>query len=205
MATHRDVAQITSYSCPHCDFEQIKVGGGVKWVKLIDRLHKKKCKKTGRTEDRTSNDKLILMTTCSGKLGTKRQTIKHKSGCGQEIKQNHEIPALYPQKLGIFKQQMTEKVQEQIKKGEFDYILPKDAKLGKPRMINIDSTDGVAMLVGQQQILAKREPDKKRNTFITKGTTREGEKFRGQVVFDDREYCPDTDNISRKIMTNIPK
>lgn len=203
MATHRDVAQITSYSCPHCDFEQIKVGGGVKWVKLIDRLHKKKCKKTGRTEDRTSNDKLILMTTCSGKLGTKRQTIKHKSGCGQEIKQNHEIPALYPQKLGIFKQQMTEKVQEQIKKGEFDYILPKDAKLGKPRMINIDSTDGVAMLVGQQKIIANHDPDKKLNTYVTKGTPLPDGGYRESVFFHPEGRDTISDDISRKIMSHL--
>tara|TARA_Y100001937_G_C7028068_1_gene288755 strand:- start:9 stop:614 length:606 start_codon:yes stop_codon:yes gene_type:complete len=200
MATHRDVSKISSYSCIHCDFEQIKVGADHKWIKLIDRLHKKKCKKTGRTQDRTSQDKIILMTTCSGKIGSKRQTINQKSGCGQEIKSTHELPRLYHQKLGTFKQKMTEKVQEQLREGAFDAILPKDKKFGKPRMIGIDASDGVAVLVGQQKITALHQPEKKRNVFVSTGETPGGRKT-GTVVYDYPTATPD--NISRKIMTNI--
>ena len=197
MATHRDVDQIASFSCVDCDFEQLKVGGGRKWINLIERLHKKRCKKAGRTQEMTSQDKIILMTTCSGKIGGKSQKINRQSGIGRgQMEQEYDLPRLYHQKLGTFKQKMTEKVQKQIQDGCFKGIIPKDAKLGKPRMINIDSTDGVAMLVGQQKILAKREPDKKRNLFITKGN---GEKIRGQVIFEP----DDPDNISRKIMTHI--
>lgn len=76
-----------------------------------------------------------------------------ESGRGEKIEQTHELPRQYHQKLGIFKQKMTEKVQEQLREGEFDAILPKDKKLGKPRVVNIETTGGALMLVGKQKIL----------------------------------------------------
>jgi len=46
---------IQFYDCPYCDYSVKKHGtGGTGWCEMIERLHKKRCKCVGRTEQATS-------------------------------------------------------------------------------------------------------------------------------------------------------
>ena len=118
MATHRDVSKIASYSCGKCNFEQVKIGGTSQWVKLISRLHAKKCPKTGRSVDDTNTNQLIYMTSCAGKLPSSKG-LKIKTGDGKgNVKKTLDLPGTYHAKLGVETEKLSEKMKD-ILKSEF--------------------------------------------------------------------------------------
>jgi hypothetical protein len=175
MSTHRDVHKLTSFACSDCDFEQIKVGGGIKWLKLVGRLHKKKCKKTGRTKEMTTSETLILASNCGGKLGNSKNFISRQGIDGNKMATEKHYSSTYDQKLAVFKDLMTQKVQEQLKFGKIAGVLD-GKKLGKPRMLNLSVGGETEYLIGQQKVTSTptdmktrfhhKEPDMKPDSLM---------------------------------------
>ena len=51
---------VSHYSCCDCNYEWCKMGeANMKMVKMIKRMHEKKCRKTGRTENSRSTGDLL--------------------------------------------------------------------------------------------------------------------------------------------------